>query len=63
MDEVIRNLCLESLILFIQTQLFRRDNGNIFMRIKMRQGSRFFNCMQKTKNFAGARFFSSVCGW
>ena len=41
MDEVIGDLCLESLIEFIQTQVFRRDNGNIFICAKMRQGSRF----------------------
>ena len=40
-DGVIRNLCLESLIEFIQTQVFGRDNGNIFIWTKMRQGSRF----------------------
>ena len=41
MDEVIGDLCLESLIEFIQTQVFGRDNGNIFICAKMRQGSRF----------------------
>jgi hypothetical protein len=35
------DLCLESLIEFIQTQVFRHDNGNIFIRTKMRQRSRF----------------------
>ena len=41
MDEVIGDLCLESLIEFIQTQVFGCDNGNIFNCAKMRQGSRF----------------------
>lgn len=41
MDEVIGDLCLESLIEFIQTQVFGCDNGNIFICAKMRQGSRF----------------------
>jgi len=41
MDEVMGDLCLESLIEFIQTQVFRHDNGNIFIRTKMRQRSRF----------------------
>ncbi|RTN94594.1 hypothetical protein EKN83_15170 [Enterobacter sp. WCHEn090032] len=41
MDAVIGDLCLESLSGFIQTQVFQRDNGNIFICAKMRQGSRF----------------------
>ncbi len=41
MDEVIGDLFLESLIEFIQTQVFGCDNGNIFNCAKMRQGSRF----------------------
>lgn len=63
MEEVIRNLSLESLIEFIQTQVFGRDNGNIFICAKMRQGSRFVYWLMKTKNPAGARFFYSVYGW
>jgi hypothetical protein len=50
MDEVIGDLCLESLIEFIQTQVFGRDNGNIFICAKMRQGSRFVCWGMKTKN-------------
>jgi hypothetical protein len=45
MDEVIGDLCLESLMEFIQTQVFGRDNGNIFICAKMRQGSRFVCCL------------------
>jgi hypothetical protein len=58
MDEVIGDLCLESLMEFIQTQVFGRDNGNIFICAKMRQGSRFVCWGMKTKNPAGARFLS-----
>ncbi|MDP9554248.1 hypothetical protein ACT01T_21215 [Enterobacter asburiae] len=58
MDEVIGDLCLESLMEFIQTQVFGRDNGNIFICAKMRQGSRFVCWVMKTKNPAGARFLS-----
>jgi hypothetical protein len=50
MDEVIGDLCLESLMEFIQTQVFGRDNGNIFICAKMRQGSRFVCWGMKTKN-------------
>ncbi|WP_447725161.1 hypothetical protein [Enterobacter asburiae] len=63
MDEVIGDLCLESLMEFIQTQVFGRDNGNIFICAKMRQGSRFVCWVMKTKNPAGARFLSGFCGW
>ena len=63
MDEVIGDLCLESLIEFIQTQVFGRDNGNIFICAKMRQGSRFVCWGMKTKNPAEARFLSGFCGW
>ena len=48
-DGVIRNLCLESLIEFIQPQVFQRDNGNIFICIKMRQRSRFVCYVVQTK--------------
>jgi hypothetical protein len=48
MDEVIGDLCLESLMEFIQTQVFGRDNGNIFICAKMRQGSRFVCWVMKT---------------
>jgi hypothetical protein len=41
---------LESLIEFIQTQVFGCDNGNIFICAKMRQGSRFVCWVVKTKN-------------
>ncbi|HDS6505182.1 TPA: hypothetical protein QH250_003999 [Enterobacter asburiae] len=58
MDEVIGDLCLESLMEFIQTQVFGRDNGNIFICAKMRQGSRFVCWVMKTKNPAEARFLS-----
>ncbi|EMF0892330.1 hypothetical protein V2F09_003646 [Enterobacter roggenkampii] len=57
MDEVIGDLCLESLMEFIQTQVFWRDNGNIFICAKMRQGSRFVCWGLKTKNPAGASFY------
>ena len=50
MDEVIGDLCLDSLIEFIQTQVFGRDNGKIFICAKMRQGSRFVSWGMKTKN-------------
>lgn len=48
---------------FIQTQVFQRDNGKIFICVKMRQRSRFIVCCAKTKNPAGARFSSALCGW
>jgi len=41
MEAFIRNLFLESLSGFIQAQVLRRDNGIIFIWLKMRQGSRF----------------------
>jgi len=41
MEAFIRNLFLESLSRFIQAQVLRRDNGIIFIWLKMRQGSRF----------------------
>ena len=44
------DLCLESLIEFIQTQDFRHDNGNIFMQVKMCQRSRFVCRVMKTQN-------------
>ncbi|MFT0668781.1 hypothetical protein RVM25_33405, partial [Enterobacter hormaechei subsp. xiangfangensis] len=44
-------------------QVFGRDNGNIFICAKMRQGSRFVCWGMKTKNPAGARFLSGFCGW
>jgi len=58
MDAVMGNLCLESLIEFIQTQVLQRDNGNIFICVKMRQGSRFACRVMKTKNPAEARFLA-----
>lgn len=57
MEAFIRNLSLESLSGFIQAQVYRRDNGIIFICLKMRQGSRFACRVMKTKNPAGARFF------
>lgn len=57
MEAFIRNLSLESLSGFIQAQVYRRDNGIIFIWLKMRRGSRFACRMMKTKNPAGARFF------
>lgn len=58
MEAFIRNLFLESLSGFIQAQVLRRDNGIIFIWPKMRQRSRFACRVMKTKNPAGARFFS-----
>ncbi|MNS98617.1 hypothetical protein D3C72_1329890 [compost metagenome] len=58
MEVVIEDLCLESLIEFIQTQVSDPDNGNIFIHLNLRQGSRFVCRVMKTKNPAGARFFS-----
>jgi len=49
MDAVMGDLCLESLIEFIQTQVFGRDNGNIFICAKMRQGSHFVCWVMKAK--------------
>lgn len=43
---------------FIQTQVFQRDNGKFFICAKMRQRSRLSVRNVKTKNPAGARFFS-----
>ncbi len=51
------DLSLESLSGFIQAQVVRRDNGIIFICLKMRQGSRFACRVMKTKNPAEARFF------
>lgn len=50
MDEVIGDLCLESLIEFIQTQVFGCDNGNIFNWAKMRQGSRFSTLLAHSRH-------------
>jgi len=63
MDAVMGDLSLESLSGFIQAQVVRRDNGIIFICLKMRQGSRFACRVMKTKNPAEARFFYSVYGW
>src|SRR5690606_26990038 len=48
MEVVIEDLCLESLIEFIQTQDSVPDNGNIFIHPNLRQGSRFV--CKRTKN-------------
>ena len=48
---------------FIQTQVFQRDNGKIFICAKMSQRSRFSEWRAKTKNPAKARFLSALCGW
>ena len=68
MDEVIGDLCLESLMEFIQTQVFERDNGNIFICAKMRQGSRFvysINSAGDTPNLADSFliWFRVSCLW
>ncbi|QBM25701.1 hypothetical protein E1B03_25995 [Citrobacter arsenatis] len=63
MEGFIRDLSVCCLTGFIQTQVFQRDNGKIFICIKMRQRSHFTVRGRKTKNPAGARFFSALCGW
>ena len=56
MDAVIGDLCLESLIEFIQTQVLRFHNGFIFIHENLRERSQFGAKGQKTKNPAEAGF-------
>ncbi len=51
MEAFIRNLYLESLSGFIQAQVLRRDNGIIFIWLKMRQRSRFACRVMKNKKW------------
>lgn len=53
------DLSLESLSGFIQAQVVRRDNGIIFICLKMRQGSRFACRVMKTKTPPKRGFFTA----